>query len=181
MIEIAWSAPITAVANATFTAAQFNSSVRDNLNETAPAKATTAGRWFVATGSNAIAERAIERATVATAQSLGSATYTDLTTAGPAVTVTTGTKAIVVVAANILITVQPNRGKMSYAVSGATTIAADDSTCLAFRAALNNQEARASAMSIPVLTAGSNVFTAKYESTGSSSTFSDRSIIVMGL
>jgi hypothetical protein len=173
---------MTATANATFTAAQFNAHVRDNLNETAPSKATTANRWFVSTGANAIAERGIERATVATAQPKGAGAYGDLTTAGPAVTVTTGTKAIVVVAANISINATINTGRMSYAVSGATTIAAGDSTSLAVQGvAASSLEGRASVMSIPTLTAGSNVFTAKYWSSGSTSTFSDRSIIVMGL
>jgi hypothetical protein len=54
---VTWSAPMTAVANSTFTAAQFNQYVRDNLNETAPAKATSAGSYFVADGVNSIAER----------------------------------------------------------------------------------------------------------------------------
>src|SRR5690606_12967068 len=44
---MAWSAPMTAVSGSVFTAAQFNQFVRDNLNETAPARATTAGAHFV--------------------------------------------------------------------------------------------------------------------------------------
>ena len=54
---MAWTAPMTAVANAVFTAAQFNTHVRDNLLETAPAKATTTGGYFVATGTNTIVQR----------------------------------------------------------------------------------------------------------------------------
>lgn len=38
---MAWTTPMTAVANAVWTAAQFNSDIRDNLNETGPAKATS--------------------------------------------------------------------------------------------------------------------------------------------
>ena len=34
-----WTAPMTAVAGAVYTAAQWNTSIRDNLNETAVAKA----------------------------------------------------------------------------------------------------------------------------------------------
>ena len=60
---MAWSAPMTAVANTVFTAAQFNQHVRDNLNETAPAKATASGGYFVATGVNAIAQRFADSAT----------------------------------------------------------------------------------------------------------------------
>ncbi|GII42264.1 hypothetical protein [Planotetraspora phitsanulokensis] len=48
---MAWSAPMTAVANSIFTTAAFNQYVRDNLLETAPAKATTGSRLIVTTGS----------------------------------------------------------------------------------------------------------------------------------
>lgn len=39
---MAWTAPMTASANGTLTAAQFNTHVRDNLLETETAKATAA-------------------------------------------------------------------------------------------------------------------------------------------
>ena len=67
---MAWSAPMTAVANSTFTAAQFNQYVRDNLNETAPALATAAGSYFAADGINSIAERR-----AVTALELGTGTF----------------------------------------------------------------------------------------------------------
>lgn len=57
---------MTAVASTAFTAAQFNTHVRDNLNETAPAKATTSGRLIVTAGPNSIAEQTIPRPTQAT-------------------------------------------------------------------------------------------------------------------
>ena len=56
---MAWSAPMTAVSGSVLTAAQFNTYVRDNLNETAPAKATAAGQIFVSTAANAIAARLV--------------------------------------------------------------------------------------------------------------------------
>ena len=94
---MAWSAPMTAVANATFTAAQFNQYVRENLNETAPAKATTSGGYFVADGVNSIAERFATGNTDLNSGTTTSTTFTDLTGAaiGPTVTVTTGTMALV--------------------------------------------------------------------------------------
>jgi hypothetical protein len=49
---------MTAVTNATFTAAQFNTHVRDNLLETAPAKATAADRFILTDGANAVREQA---------------------------------------------------------------------------------------------------------------------------
>src|SRR3954463_9664656 len=96
-----WSAPMTAVAGAPFSAAQFNTYVRDNLNETAPAKATAGGQLFVSTGPNAIAARTPTAATVVTSQTTASTSYTNLATAGPAVTVTTGTQAIALFKASI--------------------------------------------------------------------------------
>ena len=80
---MAWTAPRTAVAGATFSAAQFNANVRDNLNETAPAKATAASQLFVSTGPNAIAARVPSTARVDTAESTSSTSYVDLATPGP--------------------------------------------------------------------------------------------------
>lgn len=58
---MAWTTPLTAVSGSILTAAQWNASVRDNLNETAPAKATTADRMFVTTGPNALQQNVIPR------------------------------------------------------------------------------------------------------------------------
>lgn len=56
---MAWTAPRTWVTGEIVTAAYLNSNVRDNLLETAPAKATAAGDIFVATASNAIKRVAV--------------------------------------------------------------------------------------------------------------------------
>jgi hypothetical protein len=122
-------------------------------------------------------------ATVATQETTSSATYTDLTTAGPAVTVTTGTKALVILSSNMRD--REDRGWfMSYAVSGATTIAASDTTALSM--VTPTQPAgiyQVSFANVVTLTAGSNTFTAKYRtiSTAHSATFLNRSIFVMNL
>ena len=123
-------------------------------------------------------------ATVATSQTSTSTSYTDLATAGPAVTVTTGTKALVIVTA-----FQQNNATatgnyyMSYAVSGSTTIAASDTVALMNSSDGNNGwgKIRASAASLVTLTAGSNTFTAKYRVTGSGAQWMDRAIFVMNL
>lgn len=122
-------------------------------------------------------------ATVATAQTTSSATYTDLATAGPAVTVTTGTKALVIVTSAMRDTGgTQNVGYMSYAVSGATTVAATDASAIAFVS--TNISAgkvfRFSAASVVTLTAGSNTFTAKYR-TENVTDYSNRAIFVMNL
>lgn len=42
-----WSAPMTAVAGATFSDVEYNRYIRDNLAETFPARADAAGQYFV--------------------------------------------------------------------------------------------------------------------------------------
>src|ERR1700755_2312031 len=98
---MAWSAPLTAVANTAFTAAQFNASVRDDLLETAPAKATANGQMFVATAANSIAARLPQASFVTVSESTASTTYAALTTAGPAVTITCSLFVIVGVSAKL--------------------------------------------------------------------------------
>jgi hypothetical protein len=185
---MAYSTPLTAVSNATLTAAQWNASVRDNILETVPAKATAAGRLFVSTGANAIAERVPTAARVETGQTTGSGTYTDLATVGPAVTVVTGTRAIVIVTVSGTNSVVGSGARADFDVSGATTRAATDDTALLIEAGIANQAHRASAVTflgsggLSALTAGSNTFTVKYHvQTGGTGTFNDREILVIPL
>jgi hypothetical protein len=173
---------MTAVANTVFTAAQFNTHVRDNLNETAPAKATTAGTIFVASGANSIVERVPSTAAVTTSESTGGTGYGDLTTPGPAVTVTTGTKAIVVVGAIVQNSTVAQNSYASYAVSGASSISATDDRAVIITAAAANQTLRASAVYMETaLTGGSNTFTMKYRVTGGTGSFQNRRIVVIPL
>lgn len=183
---MAWSAPMTAVANTVFTAAQFNQHVRDNLNETAPAKATASGGYFVATGVNAIAQRFADSATDLTSgtRSLSTA-YGDLSgsSVGPTVTVETGTMALVAIRCEL-----ENSGtgtcRMSYDVSGATSIAANDSRSFGFGGVATAPSI--SGISVlhiggTSLTPGTNTFTAKYRITTGTGTFRQRSIVVLPL
>jgi hypothetical protein len=121
--------------------------------------------------------------TVATANDVTSNTYTDPVNAGPAVTLTTGTKALVIVTSSQKSVTAGKKSFMGYAVSGATTIAATDTTALAKLQDITNAGSeRASAASVVTLTAGSNTFTAKYKTVDSDiSTFTDRTIFVMNL
>lgn len=175
---------MTAVANTAFTAAQFNTYVRDNLNETSPAKATTAGSLFVATGLNAIAERIPDADTVSTSESTASTSYTDLTTPGPAVTVTTGTKAMIFIVASLANNTNGQNSTMSFAVSGATTLAANDDWSLGLRTSTGTSTVdgrMASMLMMTTLTGGSNTFTAKYKVNGGTGNFNDRHIVVLPL
>ena len=155
--------------------------VRDNFAETAPAKATTAGRIFVATGANAIAERAVSSAIVATTAQTTSVSYTDLSTGavGPAVTVTTGANAIVFASSRISNSVGSTFTAFAVAVSGATTIAASDTEGLldfagGGRYTMVNHFAG-------TLTPGSNTFTMKYRCSAGTGTFLDRKLTVIAL
>lgn len=180
---MAWTAPMTAVANTALTAAQWNTHVRDNFLETAPAKATATGQIFVATGSNAVAARTPSGATVATSQSTTSTAYTDLTTVGPAVTVTTGTKAIVCISSTLMNSGTAFFSAASYAVSGATTIAASDAWMIRLDGHSITSPSRWGSVHFQSsLNPGSNTFTMKYlaEST-SSATFANRHITVIPL
>lgn len=179
---MAWTTPMTAVANATFTAAQFNAHVRDNLNETAPAKATTAGRIFVSSGANAIVERAIETAAVATNETTTSTSFTDIATSGPAVTVTTGVRAIVILTCRLSNSTSGQASLMGYVISGASTQAGDDDKSVGQQSESAGGLIRCSTVVMETgLTAGSNVFTSKYRVTANTGTFGSRRITVIGL
>lgn len=175
-----WSAPMTAVAGATFTAAQFNQYVRDNLNQTAPALATAASQYFTATGTNALAARIAATATVATSEGTTSTSYTDLATVGPSVTCATGVLALVIISCNMSNNTTNSAAFMSFAVSGATTIAAATSRGI-IRDGMNaNNSFRVSEAKLVTLTAGNNTFTAKYASgAASTANFVDRDITVI--
>jgi phenylacetate-coenzyme A ligase PaaK-like adenylate-forming protein len=175
---------MTATDNQTWTSAQWNTHVRDNLNETMPGKATAGGgQWYITTGTNAIAARTISTATVATSQATTNTGYTDLTTVGPSVTVTTGTQALVFIAAHMQNNTADQDASISYAVSGATTVAASDSwRAFVDGVAAANPERYGMVHFRTGLTAGSNTFTMKYRTGGATTaTFQDRTIIVMAL
>ena len=111
-------------------------------------------------------------ATVATNQSTSSGSYTDLTTVGPSATLTTGTKVLV-----ILSTWIDGTANVDFAISGATTRTASDTTSLQ---SSNVAPFRFSMARIITVTAGSNTFTMKYKA-GSGGSFEDRQISVIDL
>jgi hypothetical protein len=173
---------MTAVAGATFTAAQFNQYVRDNLNQTAPALATTASQLFVSTGANAIATRVPSTATVSTLQSTTSTSYVDLATVGPSVTVTCGTIALVWFTAAVANSGSDAQSNVSVAVSGATSLAANDSwRMLTDGITAGNYVRYGQFHAFTGLTAGSNTFTMKYRAGSGTSSFQLREILVLPL
>ena len=109
-----------------------------------------------------------DSATVAGAnvQGTSSASYTDLATAGPSVTLTTGTKALVIISAQLRPTGSSNP-VIGYAISGATTAAADDNQQLSKNWGNDEYIFASYAVIREGLTAGSNTFTLKYKNEGS--------------
>lgn len=180
---MAWTSPMTFVANSPLTAAQLNAHLRDNLNETAPAKATAGGQIFVSTAANAIAARTPTAGLVVTTETTSSSAYTDLATIGPAVTVTTGTQALVFLTCGLASNTVGGFANASVEVSGATTVAAGDDRTVSFRAGIVNQQITACSSFLQALTAGSNTFTMKYGigSGGGTGTFFYRRVVVVPL
>ncbi|MDX2759142.1 hypothetical protein PV733_37055 [Streptomyces europaeiscabiei] len=180
---MAWSAPMTAVANSTFTAAQFNQHVRDNLNETAPAKATSAGNYFVADGVNSIAERTPNLEGILTSETTISTSFTDLATIGPTVTVTTGPYALVLTHCQ-MDNVTTGSAYAGVEVTGASSIApALNRSINIFNASAVRIGAGTAVLYAGslALTPGVNTFTMKYRVSSGLGTFGDRRIIVMPL
>ena len=180
-----WAASSTSVLTTsgdTLYASAANTLARLGIGSTGQVLTVAAGvpSWATPGGSSITTATA----TVATNQNTNSTSYTDLTTAGPEVTLTTGTKALVIVTCQIS-GANESTSYMSYAVSGATTIAANDAVALMKEndtGTALNESIRASAVSQVTLTAGSNTFTAKYkQSIGGVkiSVFRERDIFVM--
>lgn len=168
---------MTAVANTPYTAAQHNLYSRDNLNETAPAKATTVGSLFTGNGVNSIVERIPSGASVTASVATTSSSYTDLTgSPGPAITMVTGTSALIWIAAAIQHSVADKPGYASCAVSGASTIAASDAWAITAPSRLIDNRL-SSIHRFTGLTPGSNTFTMKYRSFDTSScAFANREV-----
>jgi hypothetical protein len=118
---------------------------------------------------------------VATSETTTSATYTALTTA-QSVTLTTGTKVMVIVGAGLHVSTAEERAFMSYAISGATTSAASDDYAAVVCSTTAFDNDQSSYVSYRTVTAGSNTFTAQFKQSASSTlTARNRSIIVIDL
>jgi hypothetical protein len=117
-------------------------------------------------------------ATVATSETETSTSYDDLATVGPAVTVTTGTRVLVTFGA-LFYNSGANLTWLSFAVSGATTLAAADARAISHASTSGFYLSRT--MELTALTAGSNTFTLKYKVGAGTGTYQDRDIVVTPL
>ena len=176
---MAWTTPLTAVANAALTAAQWNASVRDNLLETAPAKATSSGTFFAGTGVSSIAERVPVAAFETASETTTSTSYDNLATVGPAVTTTSGARSLVSICATVANSTVNASSDMGIDVSGAHTLAAGSNLSLRHTSATANAMVAASYVSLFSVAAGTSTYTAKYRVSSGTGTFDDRRIAVI--
>lgn len=175
---MAWTT-LPTYGNGVLTAAMLNA-IKDNINETAPAKAIV-GAWplhFTSTATNVIAAREIVDSLVTELNTTTSTTYTDMANVGPIVTVTTGTFALCFPASRVF----NSAGGVSYAsflITGATTgDTATDGRGIANQGA---DDLRAASVQLMATTPGSNVFTMKYRVSSATGTFQSRRLCIMGL
>ena len=115
-------------------------------------------------------------------QTTTSTAYTDLATVGPAVTLSTGTTALVQLSALITASATSVYGIAAVAVSGASTIAGNDLESVFVQSPSGNYQGMAGrTIVIGGLTAGTNTFTMKYRVTAGTGTFEGRQLFVQGI
>jgi hypothetical protein len=122
---------------------------------------------------------------VATSETTSSTSFTGLTTAG-AVTVTTGTKALVSLSAVFDNAAGANVvAYMGFAISGATTVASSDEYAVGAKlwaSPGNFKNKQGAAFLVTGLTAGSNTFTTQFKKgAGDVPAFAERTIVVVNL
>lgn len=179
---MAWTVPMTFTASTVLTAAQLNTHLRDNLLETTTAKASTSSQIFVAEGMFRIAARTPSVSSVTTSETTTSSEWTDLTTAGPAVTLTTGKRAIVFMSCRTNNTSTAGGNNISYELSGETEREPLYSTSLRFDGiTASNDMSYATLDYITTLNPGENTFTMKYRRGSGTATFQQRQLAVWPL
>jgi hypothetical protein len=169
---------------------------------------TTSGDMIYATGSSAVTRRGIgstgqvltvsggvptwatpagsspTSATdyVSAYEGTSSGSFTNLTTTGPTVTMTTGTKVLISVACEMNIDASNRSGFMSFDISGATTQTAIERYCISAYVPGQIYWQAGATYLVTGLTAGSNTFTAKYKTNGAGIVyFTDRTITVIDM
>jgi hypothetical protein len=149
------------------------------LDETAPAIATAPGRLIVTDGANSIVERLPITANVAASETTTSASWANLTTHGPAVTVTCGAAARVFMTADCSNNTAGASCFVSVDVSGATTSSPSDAWSLLVTSPVaGNRFALTYQYHVTGLTPGSNTFTMQYHVSTGTGTFLRRFLSV---
>jgi hypothetical protein len=177
---MAWTAPFTAIAGTPYTAAQFNG-FRDSMLETEVSRAQTQAGYCVTVGMNQLAERIPDIGFVdpGTPDTTTSTSYTDLdTTAGPAVSVTTGAAAWVVLYGSVQNS-SVVASFMGYRIDGATTQDAGDNYSIQMTNVDGGGQRVGATFFHTGLTPGLNTFTAQYRVSSGTGTFAVRTLSVI--
>jgi hypothetical protein len=137
----------------------------------------------VATALNQIDERLVDSDNVSTSETTASTTYADLATGGPALTATTGTRALVFLSAEMSNVNATADCYASVDVSGASTFVATDARAVRFKSVASNDRGRLgiATMYDSSLTPGASTFTMKYRVSAGTGTFLNRHIAVIAL
>lgn len=177
---------MTAVATAVFTAAQWNTSVRDNINECPTAKATTLGSIFAVAGTNLVAQRTPARDVDNTEQFTSSTSYVDLDPVstgggiGPSVTVDTGPIVQVHIYCQLKGSAVGASVWAGFDIAGSHTLAASDVRALQYQPAQANGFNRYGAtFLIQDVTPGTNIFTMRYRASSGTAGFAVRNLAVV--
>ena len=158
-----WTAPRTWLVGEVVTAGVMNTHIRDNLIDL-NSRATMVSNTLV------------------TAQTRSVTTFGDLATVGPSVTLVTHTLVEVMLSVAVEQNTDSSGGLMSFAVSGASTIAADNVRAVGTTFQRAADKARWSDSFILTVTPGSNTFTGKYRTQNSgTASFDNRTIKVRRL
>ena len=179
----------TVTATSTVAIRTVLSVVQTALGAPTPAVGAKGDRWFDTTNNlDYISDGTVwvcvtpQSAIVATSETTTNTNYVDLATSGPAVTITTGTKALVTIGAQMSNDTLANSVRMSFAVTGATTVAAADTAMVGATSAIGGAfVALSKTVYVTGLTAGANTFTAKYRVPATIGTFLNRTITVEGI
>lgn len=175
---MAWTTPPTWVAGQPITSAFLNA-LRDNLLETAAAKATTPGSHFVSTGANTLVERIGNRNAVNTSETTTSTSYVDLATPGPSLTMTSSSGALVCWSAAMSNSTANAEALAAIDISGATTQTAVDALAVRHISATANASLQASYVERFPQAPGSSVFAVKYRASTGTATFANRRLSVI--
>ena len=175
-----WTSPMTAVSGAVFTAAQFNTNLRDNLNETAAALATAAGQIAVSDGANSLSIRTPVTAYIAANDTTTSVTYANIGTFGPVLyNVAAGTQALVTIC-NQSMNGATTAAYMGCGISqGNTRAESDDRSTVVISA--QYQSASITILEQSLTPAGNNEFCAHYRASSGTAYFLYRRIIIIPL
>lgn len=169
---MAWTTPMTAVANEIFTAAQYNTYVRDNLLETAPAKATVSSQYFLRR-NNALITNVSGSTVEEASETTASTTYTNLTTVGPSMSRTINFGFIAFLGCRRISSSSTEGAFMSMDIiresDMVTVFSADDAVSVGHFGSGAVRSAGSPEI-ITGLTPGDYTFTAKYRSTNAAST-----------